>query len=273
MFKKSIHLIKNNPIIILSYGIYLAISFLLMFFLYPKSLGIDTYMANDMFDYSLYMATMRNLLIAILLIFIISLFFISGFNNMVREAVFTGKTKIYSFIDGIKNYFGRVILSVLLMVAIVVVASILLGILSIPFTIMAASNGIGSIYTVTLVIMLVTLLLFLVPAPFLILWFPALFLEDTGLIRSLKMGAKAGAKNYWRLLLVTLLLVSPQMIYTLLNYNVMMTGTIYNLGYFIMLGIMAVLSLIYNIYTFVVYHEYRIGLITIQQQQEANINP
>jgi hypothetical protein len=272
MLKKTMQLIKSNPIIIIFYVVYLAISVLLMLALYPKSFGVDTYTKNGMFDYSLYLVTMRNILIAVFILFILSLFYISGFYNMLREAIFTGKTKASSFLSGIKIYFGRVFLSVLLTIVIVVVFSILLGILSIPFTIMAATTGNVSIYAMTMVIMLVTLVLVLVPAPFIVLWLPALFLEDTGVIRSLKLGVKAGAKNYGRLILATLVLVLPQAIYSILNYNVMMKGTIFSTGYFILLGVMAVLGLIYNNYLFVIYHEYRVRLITIQQQQESIIN-
>ncbi|MDF2905930.1 MAG: hypothetical protein K0R34_1251 [Herbinix sp.] len=273
MLKKALQLLKKNPIIILCYAVFLAINILLIFFLYPKSFGADTYTKDGMLDYSLYMATMRNILIALLLVFIISLFYISGFYNMIREAVFSGKTRLYSFLDGIKKYLGRVILSVLLTAAIVIVGSILLGLLSIPFTIMAVSNGTGSLLVITLVIMLFTLLLVIIPTPFIVLWLPALFLEDTGVIRSLKLGAKAGARNYWRLLLASFILVLPQAIYSILNYNVMMRGSLFTAGYYGLLGIMAILSLVYNVYAFIIYHEYRNGLITIQQQQEEIIKP
>lgn len=273
MIKKTLQLIKNNPVIILFYAVYLVISILLLLFLYPKSFGVDTYMRDGIFDYSLYMVTMRNMLIALLLMFILSLFFISGYFNMIREAVFSGKTKIIFFIDGIKKYIGRVLLSVLLTIAIVILGTILLGILSIPFTILASTTGSVSLFAITLIIMLVTLILVLIPAPFFVLWLPAMFLEDTGVIRSLRLGAKAGAKNYPKLFLATLLLISPQTIYSILNYNLIAKGSLYSFGYFIMLGVMAVISLIYNISVFMLYHEYRTELITIQRQQVDNINP
>lgn len=272
MLKKTMQLMKSNPIIIIFYALYLAISVILMLFLYPKSFGVDTYTKNGMFDYSLYLVTMRNILIAVLLIFILSLFYISGYCNMLREAIFTGKTKASSFLTGIKIYFGRVFLFILLTIVVVILFSILVGMLSIPFTIMAVTSGTVSIFTTTMAIMLVTLILVLIPTPFIALWLPALFLEDTGVIRSLKLGAKAGVKNYWRLLLTTLLFVLPQTVYTILNYNLITKGTIFSTGYFILLGIMAVFGLIYSTYLFMMYHEYRVGLITIQQQERI-INP
>lgn len=273
MLKKTMQLMKNNPLIIVCYAIYLAVNILLIFLLYPKSFGMETYTQTGTFDYSLYMVTMRNMLIAVLLIFILSLFFIAGYGSMTREAVISGKTKLFYFLDGIKNYFGRVILSALLIAAFAIVSSIILGLLSLPFTIMAAVNDINSIYTITMVIMVVTLILILIPTPFVVLWFPAMFLEDTSVIRSLKLGAKAGAKNYLRLLIISFILILPQAIYSILSYNVIMRGTFYSAGYFTLLGIMAILSMIYNIYLFIVYHEYRIGLVTIQRQQDGNINP
>ncbi len=271
MLKKAMQLIKSNPIIIIFYAVYLAINILLMLLLYPKSFGIDTYTQQGAFDYSLYLVTMRNLVIALLLIFGISLFYISGFSNMIKEAIFAGRTKASSFLTGIKLFFGRVVLFILLTIVFAVALSVLLGILSIPLTIIAATNG--SLYTMTLIIILVTLILVLIPAPFIALWLPALVLEDTGVIRALKLGAKAGVKNYWRLLFATLLLVLPQAVYSILSYNLMMKGTFYSTGYLILLGIMSIIGFIYNIYLFMVYHEYRIKRITFQQQQEKMINP
>ncbi len=273
MLKKTLQLIKTNPLIVICYTIYLVFSILLIYFLYPKSFGVGTYTQGGVFDYSLYMVTMRNMLIAVALIFILSLFFISGYGGMTREAVLSGKTKLFYFLDGIKNYFGRVLLSALLTGAVVIVGSILLGLLSIPFTIMAVANGTNSIYIMTMVIMLVTLILVLIPTPFVALWLPAMFLEDTSIMRSLKFGAKAGAKNYFRLLIVSIILILPQVIYSILNYSHILRGTLFSVEYFILLGIMALTSMIYNIYLFIVYHEYKIGLITILQQPDGNINP
>ena len=273
MLKKTIQLIKGNPFIIMFYMIYLAITILFMVLIYPKSFGVGSYTQNGIFDYSLYLTTVRNMLIVLLLIFITSLFYISGFCNMIREAIFTGKTRASSFISGIKIYFGRVCLFVLLTIVIVIFYSVLVGMLSIPFTIMAATKGTISIYAMILVIMLATLILVLIPSPFIVLWLPALFLEDTGVILSLKLGAKAGVKNYGRLITSTFLLILPQTVYTILSYKLIMKGTFYSTGYYILLGVMAVFGLIYNVYLFVVYHEYRVRLITIQQQQESNINP
>ncbi len=265
MTKKTLQLIKNNPVIIMSYVAYMVISLLFIFFLYPNNLGSDSYMRDGVLDYSLYLATMRNLLIALLLIFILSLLFLSGYCNMIKEAVLNGKTKLSHFVVGIKNYFPRVLLCMLLMLAIIILGAVLFGILSVAFTILASTTVSLSLFTLTLIIMLVTLLLVLIPSPFLVLWLPALFLENTGVIRSLSLGARAGAKSYWRLLLATLILILPQAVYSILNYNVITEGTIFSIGYFIMLGIMAVISLIYNTYIFMLYHEYSSRLVTIQR--------
>ncbi len=270
MLKKTLQLLKNNPVIILCYGIYLLISILILFLLYPKNFGVDTYTQSGSFDYSLYMVTMRNMLIALLLMFILGLFFASGYGGMLREAVFSGKTKLHNFLNGIKHYFGRVLLCALLTSAIVIVGSILIGILSIPFTVIGF--GTDSIDLIVVMIMLITLLLVLIPSPFFILWMPALFLEDTGVFHSIKLGMKAGAKNYWKLLIATFLLILPQTIYSILNYTVIKSGSLFTLEYFVLLGIMSVLSLFYSSYVFLVYHEHRIGLITIQAHQSTDIN-
>lgn len=273
MLRKTLQLIKENLLILMFYTFYLGINILVMLTLYPKSFGMDAYTRNGRFNYFLYMTTMRNILVSLLIIFALSLFYISGFNNLIREAIFSGKTRASSFLEGIRTYLGRVVLFMLLMVAIVTVISVFMGIISIPFTIMAASSGSFSSYGITRVIMVVTMILMILPTPFISLWLPSLFLEDTGVIQSLKLGAKAGVKNYGRLLLATLLLIAPQMVYSVLNISRMQNGPLYTPGYLILFGVTAVMGLIYNIYAFVIYHEYRIKPITIRQPQGNRINP
>ncbi len=50
MIKKTLQLIKQNPIIILCYAAYQAINTLILLFLYPKSFGVDTYTKDGVFD-------------------------------------------------------------------------------------------------------------------------------------------------------------------------------------------------------------------------------
>lgn len=267
MLKKTFQIIKSNPIIIILYAAYLALTVLIMLLLYPRSFGQETYMREGMIDFSLYMMVMGKILLAAFLMFIIGLFYISGYGNMLRVAVTTGKTSITSFLTGVKRFFVRVLLCALLIFAMVIIASVLLGVISIPFTIFAVLNGNSSTMIFVMIIMAVSLLLVLIPTPFVLLWIPAVFLEDTKVIQGLKLGAKAGAKNYWRLILATSLLCIPEVIYMILNYDIATTGTIFSLGYYIMLAVMAVLSMIYYVYLFMLYHEYRLKIIFTNQQQ------
>jgi len=266
MLKKTFQIIKSNPIIILFYAAYLVITVLIMLLLYPRSIGQETYLQNGMFDFSLYMIIMGKILLAAFLMFVIGLFFVSGFGNMIRAAVISGKTQVSSFLTGIKLFFVRILLSVLLIFAIVLAASVLLGVISIPFTMIAVMNGVSSPITFVMIIMAITLLLILIPTPFVMLWLPAMFLENTKVFQGLKLGAKAGAKNYWRLILATTLLFIPEIIYMIFNYDIAATGRIFTLGYFILIAVMGILSLIFYVYIFELYHEYRLKMMPLDPQ-------
>jgi hypothetical protein len=209
---------------------------------------------------------MGKILLAGFLMFVIGLFYLSGYGNVIRVAVVTGKASASSFLAGIKHFFVRVLLCVLLIVAIVIVGSVLLGLISIPFTILVVMSGNSSPMVFMIIVMVVTFLIVLIPTPFVILWLPALFLEDTKVIQSLKLGAKVGKKNYWRLMFATALLCFPQFIYMILNYDIASTGTILSPGYFIILVVMAILSMIYYVYLFVLFHEDRLKLTSPDQQ-------
>ncbi len=259
MLKKTLQIIKNNPAIYLIYGASMVINVVILILLYPNNMNTITDVSEPEFALVSYLMILGKLFLASLLIFIISLFFTSGIGNAVREATFSGRTSFSAFFPGIKIYFVRVLLAMLLITAMVFAASMLLGILTIPITMMTVMNGTTSPVALMLIISIVSVLLILIPMPFLLLWIPAMFLENTGVIHSLNLGAKAGTKNYIRLFVGILLLFIPEIIYFAFYYDEAASGHIFTVGYFLLMAVMMILSLVFYVYLFEVYHEYRIS--------------
>ena len=270
MLKRALQLLKRNPVIILIYAGYMLLSLLLMLLLYPKNIQQFMFDTQGMFSMSAYLSGLGKLFLAVILIFLSGLFFLSGFGNMLREAVFSGRTSGAAFLAGIRLYFVRILLMMLLMTGFAFGASLLIGIITVPITVMTIMSGTSSVYFTTMIIMGITLLLLLIPLPFLILWIPAIFLEDTGVIQGLKAGARAGSKNYWRLALSVLLLYLPMVIYTGFNYDAMSGGRLLTVGYIVLLFVSSVMSLIFTSYIFMVYHYYKINIITAEASPKVN---
>lgn len=269
MLKRALLLLKRNPVIVLFYAGYMILDVLILLLLYPKDINQIMFDAEGLFSISAYLTGMGKLLLAIFLLFLLSLIFLSGFGNLVREAVFSGRTSSAAFRTGIKSYFVRILLMMLLIIAFAFGGSLLIGIITIPITILSVMGGASSAYSTTLIIMGITMLLLLIPMPFIILWLPAIFLEDTGVIQSLKGGAKAGRKNYWKLALSLILLYLPGVVYTVLNYEAVSKGRLMTMGYMLLLLVSSVMSLIYIAYIFMVYHYYKIGIITTDSSQRT----
>lgn len=270
MLRKTLQIIKNNPAIYLIYGASVILNLVILLLLYPTNMNAISEVSEPEFALVTYLTILGKMLLASLLIFIISLFFTSGIGNAVREATFSGRTSFSAFFSGIKLYFVRVLLAMLLITAMVFAVSILLGILTIPITMMATMNGSVSPVAIMLIISIVSVILVLIPLPFLLLWIPAMFLENTGVIASLKLGARAGAKNYFRLFLGMFLLFIPEIIYFAINYNEAASGQIFTVWYFLLMIVMTILSLIFYVYLFGVYHNYRISWIEAQHLEASS---
>ena len=265
MLKKTLLIIKNNPAIYLIYGANMILSLVIILCLYPRNMNAITDTSEPEFALISYLMIMGKLLLSSLLIFIISLFIASGIGNVIREATFSGRTSFSAFFSGIKIYFVRVLLAMLLIAGMVLAFSILLGILTIPVTMLAAMNGSITPVAIMLIISIISIILVLIPIPFLLLWIPAMFLENTGVIHSLKLGARAGAKHYFRLFAGMFFLMIPAFIYFAAYYDEATSGQIFTVGYFLLMAVMTILSLIFYVYLFEVYHEYRIRQMDAQR--------
>ncbi len=256
MIKKSIKLLKENNSIILVYFIFFAITALIYFSLYPHNMY--DYIQGESFDIAGYMFAMMKMLIASLLMCGLSLLFISGYGNMMAEAIDYGKTSLKSFFPGIKKFFVRVLLMALLSGAIVFGFSIIIGIVSVLFAfMMLALSGGDNILIVSIVIMLITVILLILAMPFIILWLPSIFLDNIKIIQGLKNGFKAGVKNYGKLVLLLLVMYLPFFIYYIFAYDSLIQGKIYTPGYYIIILLDAIVGIVVLPISFLIYKDYK----------------
>lgn len=252
MIKKSIQLLRNNPVMILLYAGYMLFTLLIVFFLYPTNM--NQFSNPYTFDFGEYIMVMTKMMLASLLMGAGGLVFMSGYAGMLVEAMFTGKTSIASFVPCVKKYFVRILLAGLLLAAMAIGFSILLALITIPFTMMAVMSGNLGASLITVVVMVV---IAIAAVPFIIMWYPAIFIDNVGVTQGLKLGMKSGVKNYWKLLLGLFVVYLPIFAYTILNYNQMQTGEIYNIWYIIVCIVVAVIVVILLPAMYYLYHENR----------------
>ena len=253
MIKKSLHLLKNNTVIILFYAIYLVVMFLIVFTLYPKDMNQFNSMNPNSFDFAAYFNAMAKIFFASILMYACGILFLSGFGCMISEVVLEGKTKATSFLPGISKFFVRVLLASLLLIAFYIGFSIVLSIIIIPITFIMLAYG----NMATLIITLIAAVAVIFTIPFIILWFPSIFIDDAGVIQGLINGAKVGVKNYLKLVFVLFVMYLPIFAYIIVNFDSMSKGVIYTPSYFIMCILAAIISIVAIPIIFIMYKENR----------------
>lgn len=195
MIKRSIHILKTNPIIVLIFSVYIIITILFIHIFYTDNLSPSFKLNRDLSKMIILIKTHLGLGLN----FILGITFMSGFGYMLTEAIKTGRTKVTSFFAGITNFFLRILLVGLLLIDFGVGLSILISIVTQPIISMFLSLGFSSYNFQSTVITIISVISEILLMPFVLLWFPTIFLDDTGVIQGLKSGAKVGLKNYWRL--------------------------------------------------------------------------
>lgn len=257
MIKKSIHILKNNSSLILLFVAYQVIAFSIMFLLYPSNFNEFMNTSTNAFNFIAYFTAMAKMLIAALLVGILGILFLSGYGNMLSEAVITGKTVMKSFLTGIQKYFVRTLLSALLMYAISMVVSILVGFIMFAVIFSVIFSGSTNITGLSIVIILIITVIMTLPLPFILLWYPSIFIDNTGVIKGLKNGAKAGVKNYWKLLLLLFIMMAPIAGNMIFNMNEMTNGDIFTPATIVMYLIIAIISIVLFPILFLIYHDYK----------------
>jgi len=271
MFKKSINLLKKNPVIILLYAAYMVIMFLIIFILFPKDLSQFNNPDPATFNFVAYGIIMMKMLLASFIMFLLGLLFLAGYGNMISEAVIQGETSIASFLPGLQKFFVRILLAMLLLAAFAIGFSIVLSLIIILFTVFLAINGSTSIYIASIISTSISLILVVFSSPFIMLWYPSIFIDNLGVIQGLKSGAKVGVKNYWKLILVMVILGIPIAANTFLNFNSMADGVIFTPSYIIILIIVSIISIVILPATFILYKE-NSNIVNMKYNQEQGIN-
>lgn len=251
--KNSLQLLKKNPLLILLYFLYSAITGFLVLSLIPGQMD-----ETSLVDLMIFFVQLVVLFFASV---ILGLLFLSGFGAMLGEAVMNGKTSLRTFFSGIGKFVLKLLLAGLLFLVLCFAFSLVLGILMIPLGFLMAMNGGGdvqsytSVYSVSVAVLSTAATLFVMP--FIALWYPALFLDPLGVVQTLKRGVRVGVKNYGTLLLWTGCLYLPTLIYTLMGDPAAAQGFTITPLYIVILLLSALLSLIYFPALFLLYAEKR----------------
>lgn len=261
MLAKTFNILRNNPLLIIFYIVYLAVTLAMTISLFPNN-----YVLEDPLS-AVYV--FGQVIVVSILLGIISLLFFSGYGHMLSEAVVNGNTSAHSFLPGIKKYFVRVLVTALLLIVFYIGFSIAVSIIMIPLSIILAVGSVGNptasvalISTLFIVIIFVILLFVL---PFVLLWYPAIFIDDVNSIEGLKRGARAGVKSYWKLVLAILVIYIPIILYFAIESPFDLTGAVtYSPFYYISIILSSLLSMILLPYIFVVYNEVRPQLVQIR---------
>jgi len=270
MIKKSINLLKSNSSILIFYAAFYAITLLILFLLYPRNL--NSFININTFYPFVYMIAILKICVAMVLIYGLSITFISGFGLMIKEAVITGKTSTSSFLPGLKKYFVRILLMSLLLFAFAIGFSFAISIITIPIMLTQMVNvgfenlqnfqntqNFQNLKNMSLSISLFTTSLTIIAIPFIILWLPSIFIDDVKIIQGLKNGVKAGVKNYWKLLVYLVIIYIPIMIYQIFSFDTMMNGVIFTPGYIAILILEACLSIVILPIFYMIYNDNKTG--------------
>ncbi|MDF2511175.1 MAG: hypothetical protein K0S04_1041 [Herbinix sp.] len=260
MIKNVFNLLRNNPVIIAFHLIYELLLILIVVLLYPTNM--NQFMGNENFDIAAYFMMLIKMLSACGLLFLISIIFMPGYGHMLSEAIIQGKTSAKSFLEGINRFFVRFLLLTLLGTAAAFAFSIIISIILVPITMIQVIGGdpSGLVYTsvfITILILLITILII----PFVLLCIPSILMDDVKIFQGIKIGAKAGVKNYWKLVIILLTTYLPIIFYQIIYYDSVAQGEIITPSYIVLLIICGIISLFIIPMLFLVYKEYRMKQI------------
>lgn len=224
MLKKSFVLLKSNPLLIILFILAVLAYAVPMFFFLPetrKILELSKGIAEnpgsasypDFPQMTAIMLSTMKMYLFMLVLGVLAIVFIAGYGNMLAAAVNGGKASFKVFLFGIRKLFGKVILSALLFLALVIAFSIIISICILPFTIagMVTSNmQFDKMLRIQNTIQIITIGISAFLYPFLELWLPAIFLErNEGVIACFRKGLKAGLHKYLKLMVVTAVILLP----------------------------------------------------------------
>lgn len=167
MLKKVVNLLKNNPMIIITYVALVLIYSVPIAVITSK---INTKNVSDMIIYIFYM------LLWIIILTILIIVLAPPFLNMLKEASIDGKTGFKSLLRGTR-YIGKFILAALFFMVMFIPLSIMILILLAPVLAVLSSVAQNNTDMYLILSQAVYSFAMVFIMPFLMLWLPALFLK------------------------------------------------------------------------------------------------
>lgn len=240
MLKKTFSILKKNPKLILYYIVFMVVDIIL-------SAGINQIIAPANTE----QGGLNQMAGLWIIVCVLSIVFMAGYGRMLASAVKNGKCANKDFSYGLQNDIGRMILSFLLILVVAFGFVMVLAIITIPFTLEASVGGsFGLLYSLAIIIAISCMALFVYPL--LMLWYPAMFIDDVKVMEGLRRGAKASKKCYWTLVIAVFLTAMPSLIYSLI---IAFTNTdqVPSAGYWIFVLMNVILSFLLLVFTFVAY--------------------
>ncbi|MEI6132067.1 MAG: hypothetical protein WCQ41_04510 [Bacillota bacterium] len=285
MIKKAFAVIKSNPGLVVFYLLYTL----------AYEVGSVLFMPNDYAnnkDVGVMFAQLGKIYLFIGVSGIISLLVLSGAGHMLAEAVTKGKTSFANFFPGIKKFFWRVFLTMLLIFAMAIVFTIVLVIvgfilvLALNIIIKIGASGVQNTLVVavsTIVFMSIIFLALIFVLPLYMLWFPAIFIEDSNISVAMRNGINAGKKNFGKLIGILGAIFIPVIGY--LIYTFLTTGfsnkensavfTTFTPAYYAFVLVTTIVSLFVLPSLFIIYNEHKMRyapiVAKIEEQGEGGI--
>ena len=125
---------------------------------------------------------------------------------------------------GFRKFFGKVLLSALLLAGIIIGFSIVVSLITTPLIIAGAISGTftpANILESQKAIQIFTMGITIFFYPLLLMWLPAIFTDrQDGVIKCFKNGIRASRKKYLHLLSVTALMMLPTLLLFMLSENI-----------------------------------------------------
>lgn len=252
MINRALEILKNNTILIMLYLAMVALNLVFMVAFYPSDFS-----TTDPIEV---LARTGILLGLTFVLLVVGLVFFAGFGKMLAEAVEFGTTSFENFLPALKKYIGKLILLALLMLAFYLVFAIIAGIfITIVVLIISATGSLQHNVEAMLLVTVVSMgAMYILLLPFVLLVLPAVFMDELGVIDTLKIGMKAGLKNYGMLVITLIAMYAPTLVYTVVNLADMKTGAKFTSEYIGFSILNAGLALFVLTIMFIIYKDWRV---------------
>ncbi|NLV36767.1 MAG: hypothetical protein GXY17_08870, partial [Clostridiaceae bacterium] len=281
MLEKTIKILRSNPIIFIAGALFILLMAALSIPMVSESRELaslstnlfgsaggfsiddteamaDSYMEMMTYSMDVMVSTGKVYLFAILL-GLLSIGFMAGYGNMLASTMNEGKPDWKIFLHGFKKLYGKVFLSSLLLMGLIIAFSIVLSAITTPMILARTIRGsvsMESILESQKTIQIITYILVAFAYPLILLWLPSIFVNRRdGVVNCFKYGIRASKKMYLKLLPLTAIMLLPSFLMTVISDNIY--AMIESNYYFLMYPFLAVIVPFAVTYLFVMYQVFR----------------